>query len=141
MLSLAHVNRAGDMAYPFGSAFWHNLARMTWSLEADGVRSILSPRKSNNYLRSAKLSLEITWTDGLPREVMEKPYGDTVADRAWEVLGADSLSIKDIANRINELGEEGDKPIKDDTVRHALRAHSRVNPRFIQVGKAWARVA
>jgi hypothetical protein len=140
VLSLAHVNRAGDMAYPFGSAFWHNLARVTWSLEADGVRSILGPRKSNNYLRSSKLSVEVTWTEGLPRELFEKPYGDTIADRAWEVLGAETMSVRDIVKRIAESSEEGDKAVSDDTVRHALVRASKVNPRFIQAGKDWARV-
>lgn len=141
VLSLAHVNRAGDMSYPFGSAFWHNLARMTWSLEADGARAILSPRKANNYLRAGRLSVDVTWVDGLPREVMESPYGDRIADRAWEALGAESLTVREITARINDEAEEGDKQVKDDTVRHALRAASRVNPRFVKTGKAWARVA
>jgi hypothetical protein len=141
VLSLAHVNRAGDMAYPFGSAFWHNLARVTWSLEADGVRSILSPRKSNNYLRSAKLSIEVTWDDGLPREVSERPYGDTIADRAWEVLGPDSMTAKQITAAINEEGEEGDKAVKEDSVRAALRRASGLDARFKKVGETWSRVA
>jgi hypothetical protein len=33
-LSLAHITKADDQRYPFGSVFWHNLARTTWSLAA-----------------------------------------------------------------------------------------------------------
>lgn len=50
ILTLAHVTKGFGMAYPFGSVFWHNLARMTWSLqrEEDG-RLVLQHRKRNNY--------------------------------------------------------------------------------------------
>jgi hypothetical protein len=47
--TLAHVNRAEDLRYPFGSVFWHNLARLTWSLSIDASgRLVLANRKAND---------------------------------------------------------------------------------------------
>lgn len=34
-LLIAHVNRAGDTGRPFGSAFWHNGARLTWYVKRE----------------------------------------------------------------------------------------------------------
>ena len=34
-LLIAHVNRAGDTDRPFGSAFWHNGARLTWYVKRE----------------------------------------------------------------------------------------------------------
>ena len=51
---IAHTNREGDTSKPFGSAFWHNSARMTWYIKrqrANGSSSVdiaLFNRKSND---------------------------------------------------------------------------------------------
>lgn len=121
VLSLAHVNRAHDMTYPFGSAFWHNLARLSWSMEEDGPRAIVTPRKSNNYVRTAKVAVEITWAEGLPRSVFERPYGDTIADRIREALGAKRLSLKDVAEAVNDALEEDVTPIPVKRIDNQLR--------------------
>lgn len=121
VLSLAHVNRAHDMTYPFGSAFWHNLARMSWSLEEDGPRSILTPRKANNYVRTGKVAIEVTWDSGRPLSVYERPYGDLMADRIRDVLGSEQLTSKEITERLNEAADDNGQPVIEPTIRTTLR--------------------
>lgn len=126
VLSLAHINRSHDMTYPFGSAFWHNLARVTWSLEEDGAASILSPRKANNYVRSGKIAVEIHWGDaGKPQSISERPYGDTIADRIIEVLGPQHWTAAQITDALNDELEEGQRPTPKNSVEHALREMAR----------------
>jgi hypothetical protein len=60
---LAHVNRQGDQEKPFGSAFWHNSARLTWNVqrasEEDGRLKIsLFNRKANDGSRQQPIGLE-----------------------------------------------------------------------------------
>lgn len=35
VLMIAHVNKAEDERWPYGSVFWQNCARMTWNVKAD----------------------------------------------------------------------------------------------------------
>lgn len=118
--SIAHVNRAGDMTYPFGSVFWHNLARLSWSLEADGPRGILTPRKANNYERMAKVAVEVTWHNGRPVEVAERSYGDTVADRIRLVMGSERMTVRELTDAINDELDDGSKKVSEDDVRKTL---------------------
>ena len=55
-LSLAHVTKTEDLRYPFGSAFWHNFARTTWSLKPDAERAIL--RENAERLRDLAAQLD-----------------------------------------------------------------------------------
>jgi hypothetical protein len=121
VLSLAHVTKADDLRYPFGSVFWHNLARVTWSLHRDGERVILTHRKANSYANQGKTVVTVTWRDGLPRDVAEQAFSVVVADRIEEVLVDASLAVGAIVTRLNGDLEEGEQPIKADTVRAALR--------------------
>ena len=66
-LLIAHVNRAGDTARPFGSAFWHNSSRLTWyaKLESDfgGSTTVgLFCKKSNTAAKAAPLGYRIDWS-------------------------------------------------------------------------------
>jgi hypothetical protein len=121
VLSLAHVTKADDLRYPFGSVFWHNLARVTWSLHRDGERTILTHRKANSYANQGKTVVTVTWRDGLPRDVAEQAFSVVVAARIEEVLVDTSLAVGAIVARLNGDLEEGEQPIKADTVRAALR--------------------
>jgi AAA domain len=121
VLSLAHVTKADDLRYPFGSVFWHNLARVTWSLHRDGERVILTHRKANSYANQGKTVVAVTWRDGLPRDIAEQAFSLVVADRIEEVLVGASLAVGAIVARLNGDLEESEQPIKADTVRAALR--------------------
>lgn len=119
--SLAHVTKSEQLQYPFGSVFWHNLARVTWSLQVDGARALLVNRKANNYSRGGRFMVEITWRDGLPVEVWERPYAAVMAERIGDVLAAGALPIPAIVRALNESLEEGEVEVKADTIRAALR--------------------
>ena len=76
------------MRYPFGSIFWHNLARTTWGLQADQSGAVvLSHRKHNNYASLGRFTVAATWTDGLLREVYERNYNMALKDRILEQIG------------------------------------------------------
>lgn len=128
-LSLAHVTKADDLRYPFGSIFWHNLARVTWSLAKDGERLMLTNRKANNYANQGRTLLSVTWQDDLPREVSEQPYNAVLADRIDELLGLEGLPVTTIVKRLNEDGDEEELAVKADSVRKALRRGVRADPK------------
>jgi hypothetical protein len=127
-LSLAHVTKADDLRYPFGSIFWHNLARVTWSMSKDGERVILANRKSNNYGIAGRSILEITWRDGLPVDILERSYSAALADQIDDVL-VSGMTVSAIVRRLNEDAGEDAAPVKTDTVRHALRRGLRADPK------------
>ena len=101
-LTLAHVNRAHDARYPFGSVFWHNLARITWSLMPKGDERILVGRKHNNYAPPGAASVTSTWQDGVLREVWEKPAVWSLLDRIAEALADGPMSPRDITAVLND---------------------------------------
>ena len=133
VLSLAHVTKADDLRYPFGSIFWHNLARVTWSLHKDGERVVLTHRKANSYANHGKTVVTITWRDGQPRDVAEQPFSLVVADRIEEVLVGATLAVGAIVTRLNGDLAEDEQPIKADTVRAALRRGLSSEPRRFTV--------
>ena len=133
VLSLAHVTKADDLRYPFGSIFWHNLARVTWSLQKDREQLVLTPRKSNNYAKQGRTVVTVTWLDGLPRDVAEQAFAAVVADRIADVLAGEALTVRAIVAGLNDELDEGEQPIKADTVRAALRRGISSEPKRFSV--------
>ncbi len=122
VLSLAHVTKADDMRYPFGSIFWHNLARTTWSLQADQSGSIvLAHRKHNNYARIGPFAVISTWHEGRLTEVYERIHAIHLKDRISEVLTDGGLSLGDIVDALNS-DDEG-TPVKRESVRRVISKH------------------
>jgi hypothetical protein len=120
VLSLAHTTKTEDLRYPFGSAFWHNLARTTWSLKRDGERAILQHRKHNNYESQGRFVVTMSWRDGLLREVWEQPFNVVLADRIDEALGDEWLRLEQIIERLNGDVEDDGELVKANSVRKAL---------------------
>lgn len=120
VLTLAHVTKVDDARYPFGSVFWHNLARMTWSLTgADDEEVLLRHRKHNNYRGLGTFALTVTWSeDGQLREVWEKGYGKTILDRALVVLLDGPSTLADL---LAELNDDEHKEVTKDTLLRTLR--------------------
>ena len=133
-LSLGHVTKADALTYPFGSVFFHNLARVTWSLQRKGDASILTPRKANNYLLPGRFSVTTAWRDGIPREVRERPYSAALADRIAEIIGQPS-TVSEIVDALNE-GDEQLVHVKPDSVRAALRRGAK-SDLFMEEGDRW----
>lgn len=123
VLSIGHVTKAEDgLRYPFGSVFWHNLARVTWSLSrAPGGRLELVNRKSNNHEKAARVEVTVTWEEGELREVWERGYSAALGDRVNDVLADGPLTVPEIVDRLNEECDDGEQPVKADSVRHVLR--------------------
>ena len=121
-LSLAHVTKTEDLRYPFGSAFWHNLARTTWSLNVmgDGGRALLTHRKHNNYPAMGSFVVTITWRDDAPCEVWEKSYMVVLAESIDAALRTEALTVSQLVERLNDDADASGK-VKADTVRKALR--------------------
>ncbi len=150
-LSLAHVPKV-DAAplYPFGSAFWHNLARTTWSVTKSGENAghvvTLAHRKHNNYASLGKFTVTVEWIDGAPREVWEQGYSAALAERIDAALGTDALTVRELVARIDEDRDEDDPATKPDSVRAALRRGLRAEAKRYTVdgtgdGAKWSRTA
>ncbi len=118
VLSIGHVTKAEDLRYPFGSTFYHNLARVTWSLVRDGADAILANRKANNYSGLGRYSVVTTWLDGRPRECWERSYTAVLGERITEALAGESRSLAELVAALN--AEDGVQPVKSDTVRKSL---------------------
>lgn len=85
-LTIAHVTKLNDPRQPFGTSYFHNLARATWSLMPKGDEVILVCRKANNYLKPQAQAVTTTWRDGTLGEVWEKPAAWSLEDRIEEIL-------------------------------------------------------
>ena len=131
-LSIAHATKAEDLRYPFGSAFWHNLARTTWSLKRDGERAILTHRKRNNYASLGRFVVTTTWRDELPREVWEQPYIEALSDRIAGALVDEALTAAQVAARLNADRTDDEEEVKADSVRKALARGLSERPREAQ---------
>jgi hypothetical protein len=132
-LSLAHVTKADSPTYPFGSIFWHNLARMSWSLTRDGETVQLVCRKANNYEHLGRFGVSTTWFEGCLGEVALTPYSVVLADRIAEVIATESLTVTEIVARL-KVEDEG--AVKPDSVRAALRRGQKLG-RFAPIDDRW----
>lgn len=141
-LSLAHVTKSDDLRYPFGSIFWHNLARVTWSLKSIGGGLLLTHRKHNNYEKVAAKRVETTWTSaGVLGEVWERDYSEFLSQRISAVLREGSMTPTQIADRLNdELDDDEAEPIKPESVKKALVRGSRgLSVHFARVSEGGGR--
>ncbi len=145
VLSLAHVTKDGGLAYPFGSVFWHNLARVTWSLELDGAHSVLTSRKANQHERAGRYLIEVTYLDNLPKAVWERSASVVLGERVETLLreqkeGANKrddkkvgMTAAEIVARLNDEAEDGAQAVKPDTIRALLRRGLQANPKRFTV--------
>ena len=135
-LSLAHVTKEGDLTYPFGSVHWHNLARTTWSLEKDGEALVQTHRKHNNHRKSPTLDVTVTWLDGVPVEVWERPRHEVLADRIRRALGSDELTIREIVKRMNdEVTDDDQTDVKEESISRTLRRGAKASPPTFSKGE------
>lgn len=121
--SLAHVTRAHDLRYPFGTVFWHNLARTTWSLSraaGEGHSVVLRHRKHNNHRSAGRFLYTVEWWEDLPREVRVQAYQVALADRCAEILGDGPMTLAQIVEALGDDDDDGAEPVKATSVRKAL---------------------
>jgi len=137
-LSLAHLTKNGQTTYPFGSVFWHNLARLTWSLTFSGQGgALLVNRKANNYPGGSRFTVDVTWREGLPRVVSERRTMSRLAERIAEVLIDHPDTVKGIVTKLDAAREEGEDLLKAGSVRTALSRSAKANGPFKLVEGRW----
>lgn len=117
-LTLGHVTKLHDARYPFGSIFWHNIARVTWSLMPKGEDIILTHRKANNYAKVSPQAITTTWHDGVLGEVTERPAAFSLLDKLADALeDGEAKTVQELAAILNEGLDAGDR-----TSSNAIRA-------------------
>lgn len=132
-LSLGHVTKAEDGRYPFGSVFWHNLARVTWGLAKGQGGAILTNRKANNYPNQGRQLVTVTWSDDRPASVWERSYTAKLAELITDALAERPLTVAEITTALEEDRDEDEPAIKADSVRHTLRRGLKADPRTFTV--------
>jgi len=122
--SLAHITKGKDAnRYPFGSVFWHNYARMTWSLTKSDETGATTLRqvKSSNYAPQGPYSLDVYWCDGSLERVEESGAVEFVIDRVCEALSAGPADLGTIIGRMAlQIGRSWSR----DTIRRTLARNS-----------------
>jgi hypothetical protein len=85
-LTLAHVTKTHDAKYPYGSVYWHNVPRVSWSLMPKGPDRLLVCRKANNYERPGAMTLDFEYWENELREVSLRPATWTLEERIGDIL-------------------------------------------------------
>jgi hypothetical protein len=139
-LTLAHVTKNdADPAYPFGSVYWHNLARITWSISMKEDQLRLHARKHNNYARPASLLLTEIATDPATVTIGGGPFwslstfSESLAERIVSLLKEQGTAMS-TSEITSELSADGD-PVKANSVNHALGRMS--GKRLWREGDLW----
>lgn len=126
VLSLAHTNRAQDLNLPFGSIFWSNTARLTWSMAQSPSGVQVVARKANNYKRPASQIQTVDYNGELPTRVSYRTYEQTITDQCIEVLTANPWKLAtEVTALINDGLDDEDPPVKLDTVKKTLARHAK----------------
>jgi len=121
VLALGHVTheQAADPTLPFGSRFFHNLARMTWSAKREpeeGHIVRLINRKANDEAIALPFLVELTWGERIAlRRVDMVPEMQTMADKIEAALINGPLTSAQLAAVLG---------VSDGTIRVHLARHS-----------------
>jgi hypothetical protein len=121
VLALGHVTheQSADPTMPFGSRFFHNLARMTWSAKREpdeGHIVRLVNRKANDEAIALPFLVEVTWGERVElRRVDLVPEMQTWADKIADALADGPLTAAQLAARLGTA----DNAIRVHLGRHA----------------------
>jgi len=141
-LTLAHVTKLHDARYPFGSVFWHNLARVTWSLMPKGEDIILTSRKANNYAKPSPQAITTTWHDGMLGEVSERPAMFSLLDRLADAFeDGEPKAVSQLAAFLND-GLDASEHTTTNSIRGVLNrdlaSHGQASRFTIDAAKRWS---
>ena len=123
VLALGHVTheQSADPTMPFGSRFFHNLARMTWSAKREpdeGHVVRLVNRKANDEAIALPFLVELTWGERVElRRVDLVPEMQTWADRIAGALADGPRTALQLAASLGTT----DSAIRVHVARHADR--------------------
>ena len=130
-LLLAHVTKSNDVSQkPFGSTYWHNLARSTIEVKQirdygeNSIHLMLLHRKNNYGILDSPIGLSIQFNDGKivvghedPADRQEFSKELRVSDQIYNILMTGSKTI-------NEIAELTD--LKTKTIGETLRRNTRL---------------
>jgi AAA domain len=127
-LSLAHITKAaGDsLRYPFGSVFWHNFARTTWSMSRDeDGRVRLEHRKLGNRESMGAFEVRFAFDDasGDIATVIEEWGGDSGLGQKGEdelsLIPAEGATFEEL----RAIWSDSDKPLSLATVKRRIATY------------------
>lgn len=134
VIIIAHCTKEGGSDYPFGSIFWHNLARLTWNIQkvssedSPNIQTAWFNRKNNNDRKLRSFGVElcfddpagaVTLADCAVEAGIESKAGDLAAitealRSARESLTTDDIvdmtgiKKKTVQNRLGEMRKRGE---------------------------------
>lgn len=132
-LIIAHTTHDKERDKPFGSAFWHNMARNIWRFRLanepgkDSSHLLLKHTKANSTRLSRQMGVRIEWDDTIrvvkedAANVPEHANRLPLADRVWAALQGGAMSLQDLTSRLNDL----DDSVQYDAVAKAVRVGKR----------------
>lgn len=126
-LSLGHIGKDGARDFPFGSVFWHNLARVTWLLEQKGGVHRLTNRKDNNQSLAKPTRISFAWDAGSLVGVTERDWEDDLAERiAMTVVSCGPATVAEICDALNVRVEDVEaNGVRPSAVARSLQRHSK----------------
>lgn len=127
VILIAHVNRADDDRYPFGSIYWHNAARMTWNVkrsdseDSPDIQIALTHKKANNGRKQPSFGIKLRFDDPdgavdvlscdvknvLDQLSVEK--APSISDHIWELLTDGPKTATELAAAL-PMGQSGNRP-------------------------------
>ena len=126
VLLIGHVTKLHEMKHTFGSVFWHNYARVTWSLSerdhaTDSAR--LTQRKDNGRRSAGSYDVVYTYgTGGLPTDVRDRDRAIlTLRERVLIVLFDYTTPTRTSVIHA-AVNADGHDKVTDRSVRNALAA-------------------
>lgn len=135
---IAHVTKAMEATKPFGSAYWHNLARRTWYVQraaeedSDEVDVGMFNRKVNDGRVPAPLAFHVSFSESergpvrISLSSMERAPAalrehGTPRSQIWAALESHPRTVKDLAQETN---------LSEKTIENTLKAGP-----FVQAGE------
>lgn len=135
---IAHVTKAMESTKPFGSAYWHNLARRTWYVQraaeedSDEVDVGLFNRKVNDGRVPAPLAFHVSFSENERGPVRLSLASMERAPAALRELGTPRsqvwAALEGLPRTIKDIGQETNLP--ERTVENVLKAGP-----FVQAGE------
>lgn len=135
-LNAAHTAKHSDQNKPFGSVFWHNMARSSWQMrqtrEKPGeVHIVLLHRKANYRTRSEPLAYRVVFTDTTIKFIQEHTGSHfeeevNLTERIRTLLlGEPNQTVADIAEALQAGHKNVDNRIRENMGGQFIRTNGK----------------
>lgn len=137
-LSLGHVSKTADQQKPLGSAYWHNIPRITWEMrksqepgESHASLALLN-RKSNRGKLSRPLGFRVDFTDTSVRYTEESILLDPVLSKNASVKAQIIGMMKQARIRLRSATIAKELDLPENVVTATLLRYRNVD--FVMIG-------